>query len=109
MSEPLTFNSIKQKVAQVFKATQYHREFTESAHAIVLARLISSDRIVRVLKPLVRFHGATASILMDNGTEETSNSLRNWHRFTGIKTVFIEPGSPWQNACIEMLSRKNTR
>jgi transposase InsO family protein len=109
MSGPLTFNSITQKVARVFNETQYHREFTEGAHAMALARLISSDRTVRVLKPLVRLHGALTSSLMDNGTEVTSNSLRSWRRFTGIETIFIEPGPTWQNAYIEMLSRKNTR
>ena len=36
----------------------------------------------------------------------TANALRDWCRFTGIKTVFIEPGSPWQNAYVESFNGK---
>jgi transposase InsO family protein len=43
---------------------------------------------------------------MDNGTEMTANALRDWCRFTGISTVFIEPGSPWQNAYVESFNGK---
>jgi len=54
--------------------------------------------MVRVLKQLVSVHGAPAFILMDNGTEMTANSKRYWCRFTGVKTISIEPGSPCQDA-----------
>ena len=46
-------------------------------------------------------HGRLAFIRMDNGTEMTANALRDWCRFTGISTVFNEPGSLWQNAYVE--------
>jgi putative transposase len=62
--------------------------------------------MVRVLERLVSVHGTPSFIRMDNGTEMTANALRDWCRFTGISTVFIEPGSPWQNAYVEPFNGK---
>jgi putative transposase len=45
--------------------------------------------------------GFPAFLRMDNGPEFVSNALADWCRFNGASTVFIEPGSPWQNARIE--------
>ena len=38
---------------------------------------------------------------MDNGPELIAWSLRDWCRLTGTGTVYIEPGSPWENPWIE--------
>lgn len=38
---------------------------------------------------------------MDNGPELTANALKDWCRFTGAGTSYIDPGSPWQNPFIE--------
>ena len=40
-------------------------------------------------------------IRMDNGPELTANALRDWCRFSGAGTSYIEPGSPWQNPLVE--------
>jgi putative transposase len=40
-------------------------------------------------------------IRCDNGPELTANALRDWCRFTGAGTSYIEPGSPWQNPYVE--------
>jgi putative transposase len=40
-------------------------------------------------------------IRCDNGPELTANALRDWCRFTGAGTSYIEPGSPWQNPWVE--------
>jgi putative transposase len=38
---------------------------------------------------------------MDNGPELIAWALRDWCRLSGLGTVYIEPGSPWENPWIE--------
>jgi putative transposase len=45
--------------------------------------------------------GAPAHIRCDNGPEPTAHALRDWCRFSGTGSAFIEPGSPWQNPYVE--------
>ena len=40
-------------------------------------------------------------IRCDNGPELTANALRDWCRFSGAGTSYIEPGSPWENPFVE--------
>jgi transposase InsO family protein len=40
-------------------------------------------------------------IRCDNGPELTANALRDWCRFSGTGTSYIEPGSPWENPFVE--------
>ena len=44
---------------------------------------------------------ATARPLCDNGPELTANTLRDWCRFGGSGTAYIDPGAPWQNPWVE--------
>ncbi len=92
--------------ARVLKLLNITDEFTKTALAIEVERSISSDDMVRVLERLVSIHGAPMFLRMDNGTEMTANALRDWCRFTGTAAVFIEPGSPWQNAYVESFNGK---
>ena len=45
--------------------------------------------------------GAPAYLRFDNGPEFIARAVADWCRFNGVDTVFIDPGSPWQNAWIE--------
>jgi len=45
-------------------------------------------------------------ILSDNGSEFTAKSVREWLGRVGVKTLFIEPGSPWENGYIESFNGK---
>jgi len=40
-------------------------------------------------------------VRFDNGPEFIAHAVADWCRFNGVATVFIDPGSPWQNAWIE--------
>ena len=42
----------------------------------------------------------------DNGTEFTAKEVRKWLSRLGVKTLFIEPGSPWENGYIESFNGK---
>jgi putative transposase len=77
-------------------------EHTREALAITVDRRIDADATVAVLDRLVTDRGATPRFLRcDNGPELTANALRDWCRFTGAGTSYIEPGSPWQNPYVE--------
>jgi putative transposase len=69
---------------------------------IAVARRIDADATVAILDRLVTDRGtAPRFVRCDNGPELTANALRDWCRFTGAGTSYIEPGSPWQNPYVE--------
>jgi putative transposase len=77
-------------------------EFTREALAIECRRRIDADQTVNVLDRLVGERCETpAFIRCDNGPEMTANALRDWCRFSGAGSAYIEPGSPWQNPYVE--------
>ncbi len=77
-------------------------EHTREALATTAARRIGADQTVSVLERIVERRGtAPALIRCDNGPELVSHALKDWCRFTGVQTGYIEPGAPWQNPYIE--------
>jgi putative transposase len=77
-------------------------EHTREALTITVDRRIDADETVKVLDRLVAERGRPPRFIrMDNGPELTANALRDWCRFTGAGTSYIEPGSPWQNPYVE--------
>jgi putative transposase len=82
-------------------------EFTKEALAIEVHRSITSDHTVDILEGIVATRGTAPEFLrMDNGTELTANALRDWCRFSSSASVYIEPGSPWENPFIESFNGK---
>jgi putative transposase len=70
--------------------------------AIECRRRIDADATVAVLDRLVALRaGAPQHIRCDNGPELTANALRDWCRFSGAGSAYIDPGSPWQNPYVE--------
>ena len=54
------------------------------------------------LEDIVTKKGETPEFIRcDNGPELTANALRDWCRFLGTGTSYIEPGSPWENPFVE--------
>ena len=77
-------------------------EHTREALTIEVDRRIDADATVKVLDRLVVERGRPPLFIRcDNGPELTANALRDWCRFTGTGTSYIEPGSPWQNPYVE--------
>ncbi len=77
-------------------------EHTREALTITVDRSIDADATVNVLDRLVaERQTAPRFIRCDNGPELTANALRDWCRFTGTGTSYIEPGAPWQNPYVE--------
>ncbi len=50
------------------------------------------------------FRGVPEHVRSDNGPEFTAKAVRNWLKRVGSKTLFIEPGSPWENGDNESFS-----
>jgi putative transposase len=76
-------------------------EFTRECLAIDVARSIDADSVVATLERLACERGAPAFVRFDNGPEFIANAVADWCRFNAVDSVFIDPGSPWQNAWIE--------
>lgn len=77
-------------------------EYTRECLAIVVDRSIDADYVVAVLDRLCVERGtAPAFVRFDNGPEFVSQTIADWCQFCHVDAVFIDPGSPWQNAWIE--------
>ncbi len=81
-------------------------EYTRECLAILVERRISSEDVINQLFNLFVFRGIPEYIRSDNGPEFTSKAIRNWLTRLGVKTLFIEPGSPWENGYIESFNGK---
>ncbi len=69
-------------------------------------RKISSQDVIDELFNLFIFRGIPAHIRSDNGPEFTARAVRRWLSRLGVKTLFIERGSPWENGYIESFNGK---
>jgi putative transposase len=76
-------------------------EYTRECPAIVVDRSIDADCVVATLDRLMLTRGAPAFVRFDNGPEFIAIAVADWCRFNGVGSIFIDPGSPWQNAWIE--------
>lgn len=73
-------------------------EFTREPLAIDVARGIRAARVIEVLERLIGERGPPAFIRSDNGPEFVAYAVQDWLRDRGVKTSYIHPGKPWQNA-----------
>ena len=82
-------------------------EFTREALQMSCERRIDADQTVAVLEGLTAERGsAPEHIRCDNGPELTANALKDWCRFSGAGSAYIDPGSPWQNAYVESFNSR---
>ncbi len=62
--------------------------------------------MLHCLTELFVCRGVPEHIRSDNGPEFTANAVRNWLGRVGVGTLFIEPGSPWENGYVESFNGK---
>ena len=72
-------------------------EHSRECLAVHVQRQLKSDDVLAVLADLFCRHGPPQHIRSDNGAEFTAEAVRYWLGRIGVKTLFIEPGSPWEN------------
>jgi putative transposase len=91
---------------RAFKILNIIDEYTRECLATFVARKIKSEDVIDQLFSLFVFRGMPEHIRSDNGPEFTARAVRKWLGRLGVKTLFIEPGSPWENGYIESFNGK---
>jgi transposase InsO family protein len=81
-------------------------EYTRECLAIDVARRLTSDDVMLRLMELFVFRGVPEHVRSDNGSEFTATEVREWLARLGVKTLFIAPGSPWENGYCESFNGK---
>ena len=81
-------------------------EFTRESLVIEVRRRFSGAEVIEVLSDAMLIYGIPEYVRSDNGPEMTSKRVRNWLEQIGSQTLFIEPGSPWENGYHESFNGK---
>jgi len=91
---------------RAFKILNIIDEYTRECLAILVSRKIKTQDVIDLLFHLFIFRGVPEHIRSDNGPEFTARAIRKWLAMLGVNTLFIEPGSPWENGYIESFNGK---
>lgn len=81
-------------------------EFTREALAIKVARRLNSLDVIQAMADVMVIKGVPEHIRSDNGPEMTAKIMRDWLPKIGANTLYIEPGSPWENGYCESFNGK---
>ena len=81
-------------------------EYTRESLGIEVERSITSTDVIETLRYLFELRGAPGWIRSDNGPEFIARALRQWLRDSGVGTLYIEPGAPWENAYSESFNSR---
>jgi transposase InsO family protein len=81
-------------------------EFTRECLAIRVARRINGLGVLETMADVMVVRGVPEHIRSDNGPEMTAKVVRQWLASVGSKTLYIEPGSPWENGYCESFNGK---
>ena len=76
-------------------------EFTREALAILVERRLNAADVLETMADLMLRRGPPAYLRSDNGPEFIARALREWMAAVGVRTAYIEPGSPWENGYCE--------
>ena len=81
-------------------------EYSRECLAIRAERHMRSDDVIEVLAELMLTWGVPEHMRSDNGPEFTARAVRERLGKVGARTLYIEPGSPWENGYIESFNGK---
>jgi putative transposase len=81
-------------------------EYSRECLGLEVSRKLNSTDVIDKLFELFITRGIPEYIRSDNGPEFIAKSLRRWLKASGVKTLYIEPGSPWENGYIESFNGK---
>jgi putative transposase len=81
-------------------------EYTRECLAVHVQRKLKHDDVLAVLTDLFTQHGPPEHIRSDNGSEFTATAVREWLEKVKVQTLFITPGSPWENGYNESFNGK---
>jgi len=76
-------------------------EYTRECHVLWADRAMKAKDVLHWLQQAVANHGVPEYLRSDNGSEFIAKIVQRWLRENRVKTIYIEPGSPWQNGYVE--------
>lgn len=76
-------------------------EYTRECHVLRADRALRSSDVLQWLAKAIEEHGAPQYLRSDNGSEFIAKIVQQWLAQNQVKTIYIEPGSPWQNGFVE--------
>ena len=100
------FVQARTRDGRAFRMLTVIDEFTRECLAIDVARRLTSDDVLERLSDLFVRRGVPGHIRSGNGPEFTAKAVREWLGRVGVTTLYIEPGSPWENGYIESFNGK---
>ena len=72
-------------------------EYTRRCLALRVARRLNSYDLIETLADVMLEHGVPEHLRSHHGPEFVALKLRQWRSAVGAKTLYLEPGSPWEN------------
>lgn len=81
-------------------------EFTRENLRLEVSHNMTSEDIIDLLADLIKTRGVPKHIRSDNGPEFIAKALQAWFAKLGIETLYIEPGSPWENGYCESFNSR---
>jgi transposase InsO family protein len=81
-------------------------EYSRECLCIEVERSITAKEVVKTLAALFAQRGEPAFIRSDNGPEFIAKAVKRWLEVSGVQTLYIEPGSPWENAYSETFNSR---
>ena len=76
-------------------------EYTRECHVLRADRALKATDVLEWLAKAIAEHGMPAHLRSDNGPEFIAHAVQQWLKEHQIKTLYIDPGSPWQNGFVE--------
>jgi putative transposase len=103
-----TYDFVADRTAngKAFRMLTIVDEYTRECLAIVVDRKLNSTHVLETLGELFIRRGPPKHIRSDNGPEFCAEAVKRWLKRLEVKTLFIEPGSPWENGCVESFNGK---
>ena len=91
---------------RAFRMLTLMDEYSRECLAIEVQRKLNSSSVLEKLGELFVERGTPEHLRSDNGSEFTAKVVREWLARVGVGTLYIEPGSPWENGYIESFNGK---
>ena len=100
------FVSARTHDGRTFRVLRLIDEYTRKCLVRRVARRLNSYDLIETLADRMLLQGIPEHIRSDNGPEFIAGKLRKWLSAVGAKTLYIEPGSPWENGYCESFNGK---
>jgi putative transposase len=92
--------------ARTLKMMPVVDEYTRECLTLEVERSITAKEVVKTLATLFAHRGEPAFIRSDNGPEFIAKAVKRWLEVSGVQTLYIEPGSRWENAYSETFNSR---